>query len=418
MTFDVQQTRDAQFAFADLEPGTLYRAYLNHPAVATSQSTIQFETPDSVAYFTVRDADLSVVRDGRQAVVAGRWNEPLFRRLTDGFGICSYDITALDDFNAQPRADNPNALFYTTADRTELAQYDNVVVGDVCTSLRIQTGADFQPARSFTAREASLALGQTDAGAWHWTVVPFAADVPYGMQAKVPVEWGSSLLTHSATRTLEAMSPVIYLVGHDDLSQISARDVAIGTSPQRSFFDGQLIATTVATPIEPTWLLLDHYLGSVYYLSTTGLTEAAPFQSYVVSTTGTRMRTTTEAVADAHYAQLSVAINAVYQAFGERGLSLPGDATAELLAALTAAEDALTYRSAADDAATDGLKRQLEAALADFIAAQSQGIAPPSTPDAVGPAAYYNLSGQRLSGAKRGIIVVRQGSKTRKMLIK
>ena len=418
MTFDVGQTREAQFAFKNLSPGTLYRAYLNHPAVASKQTSIAFETPDSIAYFTVREADLAVVPEGRHAVVTGRWNEPLFRQLAADAKVCSYDITGLTELNVEPQASNPNALFYASAEQKDLEGYANVVVGDVCAQLQLQTGADFLPSKPFTARHASLKLTAAEAGKWLGAVVPFAADVPYGMQVKTPMEWGSNIVSYGHALSFDAMTPIIYLTGHDALREITAENVALGTEADASYFDGQLVATTVATPIEPTWLTLGEFIGSVYYLSSADRTEVGAFESYVVSSTGTRMRTTTESVRDAYFVDLSVAINTVYQAFEERSLSLPADASAELADALTKAQDALTYRQPADDDAIVSMTRNLKQALADFLEHYTQGISPLSAPESDGSISYYGLSGQRLNGPQRGLIIVRQGSRTRKIMIK
>ncbi|MBQ9667776.1 MAG: C10 family peptidase [Prevotella sp.] len=417
MTFDVEQTREAEFAFKSLTPGTLYRAYLNHPAVATQQTSIAFDTPDSIAYFTVREADLAVVQEGRQAVVTGRWNRPLFRQLADDNAVCSYDISGLTELNEQPQTQNPNALFFATAAQQELQDYDNVVVGDVCRHLKIQTDADFLPSKSFSATKASLTLMDAEAGKWHGAVVPFAANVPYGMQVKTAKEWGSTIVSYGHMLSVEAMSPIIYLTGHDDLREITADDVAIGTDPQAGFFDGQLVATTVRTPIETTWLTLDYFIGSIYYLSSADRTEVGPFQSYVMSSTGSRMRTTTASVTDAYYAELAQAINAVYQAFAERSLDLPADAPADLAEALADALDELTYRQATADDAIAAATRNLKQALATFLENDMQGIAPAFTAATSAPQ-YYSLSGQRLPAPRRGIVVVRQGSTARKIMIK
>jgi len=418
LTFETEQTRDARFSFTDLTPGTLYRAYLNHPAVASQQSTISFDTPDSIAYFTVREADLAVVNDGRTAIVSGRWNEPLFRQMATDPYVCSYDITELTELSVQPVAANPNALFYAAPEQKEWSAFDNVVADGECRSLRIQTGADFLPSHPFVAKHATFTMTDALSGAWHWVVVPFAAYIPYGMQAKAPEEWNDNLLNHSHTLAVDAMTPIIYLTGHDDLNTIEADEVTISAESKHTLFDGQLVTTTVTTPIEPTWLMVRNYLGSVYYVTNAECTQAEAFQSYIVSTTGDRVRTTTESGPDSRYAKLSTSINNVYTAFNERGLLLPGDAYGELGEALKAAEDMLTYRSALDGNAIDDLRKRLDAALDAFLENQAQGILTPLKVRNDHQTEVYNLSGQRLTSPKRGLVIVRQGGRIRKMLIK
>ena len=64
------------------------------------------------------------------------------------------------------------------------------------------------------------------------------------------------------------------------------------------------------------------------------------------------------------------------------------------------------------------MTRNLKQALADFLEHYTQGITPLSAPASDGRISYYGLSGQRLNGPQRGLIIVRQGSKTRKIMIK
>jgi hypothetical protein len=106
---------------------------MNNVAVASAQTDITFLTPDSVCYFSVRQPDLVVSIEGRNATVTGRWNETLFLQQAADTTLCAFDITALTDCATAPVAANPNALFYTADAQSELRHYENVVAGDSVT---------------------------------------------------------------------------------------------------------------------------------------------------------------------------------------------------------------------------------------------------------------------------------------------
>lgn len=420
LTFEVGQTRDAIFTFTDLLPGALYRAYLNKPAVATTQSTIMFETPDSIVYFTVREPDLTVTADGRRAVVSGRWNEMAFRRQSADERICSFDLTTLQELNSQPVAANPNALFYVNPGCELPTNLYNVVTDDVCNELRLEKGFDFAPMKPFTAVKATLTVGNAEAGHWEEVALPFGASVPYGMQAKQASEWYADMVDFVHTTTISPMTPVVFLTGHRGLNSFEASQVTIGTDTLSAKFDGQLVVSTVSTAIEPQWLMIDEYLGALNYLSTANGGQVAAFCSYVVSNTGDRMRlcAPSEALSDAYYSMLSQSIDDVYAMMEDRQISL-AQLTATLTEELKKAEDMLSYRTAQSDGSIDVQRRQLAKALAAFDDYFTEGVeqpryAPPSDTETL----YYNLSGQRVNQPERGIFIVKQGSMTRKILIK
>lgn len=425
LVFQEGQTQEALFAFEKLTPGLLYRAYLNKPAVASTQSKIAFETPDSIVYFAVRQPDLAVTTNGRMATVSGRWNAHLFSERAADDRVCVYDITALTELSTQPIAANPNALFVATAAQASaLADGHNMVTDGVCDSLVLQTGSDFCPLQPFTARKATFVIGQAEAGKWVNAVVPFAAEVPYGMQVKLAIGGSSSAITHDAVRTVPAMSAIVCLTGHDTLYTLQAEQVAISTDTVALLFDNQLACPTVQTPVSATDLLFGEYLGSVYYLPAGDNAVARAFEPYVVSTKGTRMRVTSEAVADAAYKELSASINAAYEALA----AVPtagGNMTiqySELLDKLRQAEDMLTYRStvAHDEILT--ARRQLDKALdvwrQSLVAGIGQLHVNSDTSSAASPQ-YYSVSGQRLSrGMAHGLVIVRQGRSVRKVFLK
>lgn len=417
MTFEQGQTQQATFTFGGLSAGSLYRAFLNEQVQTSETSTLQFGA--SVVrelYFTVRSSDLAVTSDGRQATVTGRWNADLFRQQAGDASVCSYDISGLSDLNSQPEAANPNALFYTEQATEAMQQFHNIVVGDECRQLVLQTGADFMPLKTFTVHKATLIVPDMTAGNWQGVVVPFAVKAPFGMQLKAPAEWVERSTVIVAYRHVEearALTPLICLTGHDALNSLSATDVTITPDTEASLFDNQLRCTTVALAAEPTWLFLTDTYGTLYYQAD-GRSLVTPFQSYVLSTTGKQMRTTEETALDGNYRSLSTGINRVYADLASIGQQ-PTGASSALQAKLQQAEEMLTYRRS--DSADDimALRDELLSLLTDYLENGGQGISQQPSASTL-PTTYYGLSGQRLQQPSRGVTLERQGRNVRKVV--
>ena len=379
-SFERGQTVPVDFVFTGLTTGNLYRAYMNDKAVASSQSDITVELDTPYVCFTIRDADLEVVADGRTATVTGHWNAALFREKATDARVCSYDITQLKELNAKPEAANPNALFFTDADDTAgsasvslaSAGIENVVVGDVCQRLVLQTDADFLPLRPFTAREASMQLTEAEPGKWLGTLVPFAFDVPYGMQMKVPTEYvakSSATIKHEAARTVEAMTMVTYLTSRTGLDTVTASNVAIGTDTVATMFDDVLRAYTVSTPIEENALVQGQYISLLYFIAPAAdQTTLQAFHPEVTGATAKRVATTSEILVDGYYRSLSITIDKAYATMTEN----PGPAAAlkALLDELAVAEELFTNRS--HEEATD-IKNE-NATLEDAIKAYLEAL--------------------------------------------
>ena len=373
------ETQQVDFVFDGLKGDNCYRAWLDSKAYASRLSEIKTDGHSPYVYFTVCDSDLDIAVDGRHATVTGHWNPTIFAAKATDAAVCSYDISALSEIDVKPAAANPNALFYTTAENAALAGIENVVAGDVCQKLAIQTNADFKPWRPFKARQASLTLTEAEPGAWHGALLPFAAEMPYGMQVKRAKEFvatGLATVNHEATRSVEAMTVVTYLTSRKGLDTVSASDVDIATDTVASLFDGRLQAGTLATELQPKSLVLGEYIGSLYFIAPAeGQTVAAAFQPVIVGTSAQRVRTTSETLVDGYYRSLSSAIDeacdtlAAYTA----ARKVAAAAAKTLQDAITEAQDMLTYRSHEE---SDDVKNQRDAlreAVKAFLETARQG---------------------------------------------
>ena len=374
-TFDPGETRSVDFAFVDLSEGVCYRAYLNNKAVASVQTDIAIDTDEPYTYFVVQKADLDIAVDGRIATVTGHWNAALFKKMAPDASVCSYDISALEELTEKPVAANPNALFFTSTEASPtVAEIENIVVGDVCNHLHLQTCADFLPLRPFTAREASFTLTDAEPGKWHGALIPFAFEVPYGMQMKQAKEYiskGLATVSHEFTRNVESMTVATYLTSRPDLNTLTATDVAVTTETTASFFDDLLRASTVSTPIEADALVLGTYVNMLYFVAPAAdQTTLAAFMPCVVGANVQRARTTTETLVDGYYRTLSTTIASAYEALEAHKASAA--ARQALLDELKAAEDLFTYRSHEAETDVKNENSALEKAIKAYLEAPAE----------------------------------------------
>jgi hypothetical protein len=420
LTFDEGTTRDTTFVFDRLSPDACYRVFMDSTVVCSETSFMRVATDVPVVYFMSQTPDLDVAVNGREAVVTGHWDEMLFSEQAADARICSFDISQVTGLGVQPVAANPNALFYTAEGDETSMHFPNVVAGDVCQQLVIHSDADFKPSRPFTARQATMVLDNAQVGKWRGVLMPFALEVPYGMQMKVPESFSNNIVAHTAVRTVEAMKTVIYQADRAELHTLSWTDVAVGCDTVASLLDGQLIASTLAVPADASWMVLGESIGSPAYLPATEGSFVPAFSSYLVGATGTRVRVTTETLADSYYSSLALNISKCYEALAVHA-EAPAEAVEALQAELKKAEDMFTYRQAAaaadikteDETLTDALRAFLQAAQTGIMAPQQ--TAEPSKNDRV---EYFNLSGQRIEKPARGLVIEKRGQHIRKIFIR
>ncbi len=423
MTFGAAQTQQADFAFEKLNSGALYRAYLNNVAVASQQRPLHFETSDSIVYFSPRQRDLVLTISGRTATIAGHWNEQIFQNWPGhDASILAYNIDHLVDIDRVPTTPNPNALLYTTQSEHPLAGGRNVVAQGECSDLVVTTGSDFRAIQPFHAARATFVLDEAQPGQWQGALVPFAADVPYGMQVKTPTTASSTIVRHAAVRHIEAMTPVTYLTSRSGVARIVSSDVSVADTTTVSLFDGLLRASTLAVPAEPSFMVLGDYIGSLYFVPDAEATVVPAFHQYVVSDKGLRLRTTAETLVDNAYKVLAQQIDQAWQALADYP-DADETLSSALQEVLSTSEEMFTYRSADADADIKAQSGVLEQAIADFISGAKTGIVVPRNSFAMQcdshRVAYYNLKGQRISRPHSGLVIIRQpGRSPRKVWLK
>ena len=422
LIFEVGQTRDTLFTFTGLQPNRYYRAMMTKRVSAGVTSEMIFDTPDSIVYFITKYPTLEVVAKGRKATVTGDWNAAIFTSKAQDAAVTSYDMTNVVQLSEQPVAANENALFFTAAPIEGSA---NVVANGVCDSLLIHTRSEFANAKAFTARKAVLVLDDAKAGEWNDVFMPFSAPLPYGMQGRVVNTIERSRLTVSNVREAEAMKPLLYLADREGLNTIEATDVALSTDTVGSLVDGFWKGSTLKTSLSrQASLLKTPATRLTAFVANEKGTAVAPFATELDSVyrSGYRVFNSSDVAADRNYMQLADSINLAYQVIKEYGKG----AEVFLADSLKKFEDMFTYYTCGGDKymqvrqAYINLGATIRAFLANPVvdAIREVEIGTDVKADEDAPLQYFTLNGQQLARPQRGIVIVKKGHKTWKMVVK
>lgn len=421
LTFEAGESKKVVFEFTKLEPGIYYRAYLDKTVRSVSEGSLQYLTTDSIVYFNVRTSDLVVQVEGRHAKVTGTYNDALFVEAVNDISVCSYDMTGVKDITMRPTVANPNAIIYMSYD---LPGAVNIVNNGRCDRLVVNTGYEFHATIPFVAAHASLVLDRAELGKWHDAVAPFAAKVPYGMQVKVPdgVNENTHYITWTFVDDLKANDIFMFLPDREGLRVITAENVKVSTDSVVAMFDGVLTASTYYQYVDAEAMVLGDKSGLSYYLPVEEASRLAPFTSVLSNYYKGGYRTwksSDEYRVDIRYRALANQINQTYITLAEH-IDAPVEAVAELRAALKHAEDLFTYRSASSEDEVSDEDGVLKAAIEKFLNAVADDIqwTYVGEKEDNGLNDYYNLNGQRVLSPMKGLIIIKQGNRVRKMYVK
>lgn len=361
--FEPGETKPVKFQFKNLYTGYYYKGFLNKEVRAGSAFELKHANLDTLVCFQVVPADLTVTVEGRKATVKGHWNNEMFKTLDTDGNVCSYDMTEVEELTEMPEAVNPNALFYTGY---PIKGARNVVNGGVCDMLVINANHEFMAAEPFKAAKATITLPVSEAGIWGDALIPFVADVPYGMQMKRFTDIGATSVNTETITKVDAMTPVLYMASRDKHNTISATNVDITVETQTTVAEGDIVTSTLSGEMPAQGMLLGYKNEVPYYLPTEQ-TAVAPFAVVVTKYNKSGFRAVP--AAEVRYPDLALAINDAYIAKETKG----GFATAETLAtfeaAIKEAEDMFTYLTAEKSSevrtATNTLREAIDAFLAD-----------------------------------------------------
>lgn len=419
LTFENGQSRDSIFRFSGLTPGVYYKAEMDSVVRAGEKTDMMFDTENAV-YFMVKATDMTFTlsADGRSAVVTGTWNATRFAEFNTHPQVRSYDMTAITELNVRPEGCDDNAVFYTAR---PLPGEKNIIVGGVCDSLVITTGHDFAPGMPFTARKARLLLQGVEPGAWGDVIVPFKADIPEGMQAKVLSKKTYYKLNIAYARSVEAMTPILYMTSRKALNSIDAENVQIGTDTLATMPDGFCFGYTVGTVADDNTMLLGEKYSAPFYLNAEPGVPIAAFTTALHTQYSSGVGTYDNTIVDRDYIEQALALSRAYDTLGQNG-NAPEAALTAFLAAIQSTEAMFSAAETQDRDAIEAETQALNAAIEKYLNAVAQGIDEVSAPDrqAAGndPVEYYDLSGRRIDRPASGIVIMKRGNSVRKMIIR
>ena len=418
VTFDVGEHKTVTFAFDGLTPNSFYKAEMNKSVRAGKTSEIVYESNDSIALFKVLEPDLEVAFEGRKGIVTGSWNNDIFNQKKGGAEVCVYDFTAVKGMNAQPVAANPNALFMVAS---PIPGTKNTIAEGVCDNLELTSEADFMPVEAFKARKATFVVERAKVGEWVDVVVPFAASASRGMLVRQMTALDGTALVVEQKRNVDAMSMVLCMVDHPEHNVFTGENIDIANQTETSVADGQLVGSTVAFEVGKDMMAFQIYNSRPYYRATDEGTPLPPFATLMTITKRTGVRAfDTKLGDDRDYTALAETIAEAYDLMQKdpdsEGLPL-------LVDAVTKAEDAFSLATEATAADIPTETIALKKAIEDFRNGVTAGIATVSTDPFQGENAepergLYNLQGQRLQSPERGIVIVKQGNRVRKIMVK
>lgn len=125
--------------------------------------------------------------------------------------VTSIDLTEAVDIAADATitTGNANALIYL-AEGMEIANTENVVIGDECENLVLTDGCPFFAPKSFSAQSASYRREGVKANGWYSCVVPFDAEVPAGAKVEEYGAFNGSSISLLPIESISANVPFFF----------------------------------------------------------------------------------------------------------------------------------------------------------------------------------------------------------------
>ena len=238
-----QTNRDSLFMLGDtkvlpleisgLEEGKLYKVSIA-PTVQNYQKSRSYYSLeydgaelDSVVFFVLTGSDVTVERNGGHVSVSGSSYEPnMVKELFADATVTSYDFRGYKaKMSTGFTTANPNAIVYLNSEDGITGA--NVVVDGVCEEVKLQTGYDYDPTESFTAKKATCFVECTpcpkSSYIWNTVVLPFTVDTPNGILARKFID---DTYTDVSNAIIQAGVPYIYLA-LDDMDRFYAENVEV-----------------------------------------------------------------------------------------------------------------------------------------------------------------------------------------------
>lgn len=416
LKFDVGETRDTTFSFRNLKVGAYYKAHLVPIATTSDKDIINIDVDNTDVYFRVFESNLTIDVQGRNAVVTGGWNPTTFKTLANDNKVTAYDLTAVSGISTQPKAANENALFYATSNTNNLT---NIVVDDQCDNLVVTDGQEFIPRKNFHAAKARFEIKANDAAAeWKATALPFAISKPQGVQIREITGISNVKLSTIHSTSIAATTPFEYLSSTPYFTGFEATDVdVVSDSIYASHNDSIMVRTTNYTTTKNN-MLLGVKSNQPYFLKADDGTSVESFGMIVNANVSNGIRALSDNTLDRAYTTLADSLYSAHIALAANPTNSECKQLADSIAAYTDAFTDYAYSNYKD---VNTAAKELGAVVAKFLAGELPSAIEQPFEDnltTTAPIKYYSIDGTLLQAPRRGIVIIRQGNKARKIVVR
>ena len=200
--------------------------------------------------------------------------------VTSDASATAIDCSSLSGNNVTLTSANPNCLFVAKAG--VLANSKNVIVSGTCANLELVDGKPFKTPAAFTADKAKFTKTFTDAKCGTM-VIPFAADLPSGIEAYNLTGDNGTTITHTDAASIAANAPVLLKSAAATSYEFTATSVAIAATVDEST-NGKLIGTYVGTKAAAdanNYVLQNGGAGLGFFKVTGTDATVKPFRAYL-----------------------------------------------------------------------------------------------------------------------------------------
>lgn len=303
-TFYPGEETELTYTIEDLDAGQRY-ALCVYSELGNSNSgdKLQAGNIDTLIHFKSCSPTLECIGTKEHTItLAGDWDPLRFEQLAADTVYTCYDLTQVSGINSQPKAANPNALFYTKSD----VEGYNIIHGDHCKELHLQPGYDFKPNGAFTAQRATF-NPQWEVNRWYTFSIPFTAIKPEGYICRTINEITATAVTKvGTTDTLYAGTP--YMMMACDNRPIIGENVTIEVSDTMTTALSCFQAVTTSMTADEHTLAYSHNPQSSmqYFVLVDSGTRLAPFTA-IIKSSSRRIRSFFSTT-DKNYGKLAQAI--------------------------------------------------------------------------------------------------------------
>ena len=284
--------------------------------------------------------------------------------------------------------------------------------------LIINEGYDFLPRNNFHAAKAKFMTQPAEKCGWGALALPFAATTPKGVQVRKITGISSVKLIHSHNSEIAAATPFVYLPSTPAFTGFEATDVNVnGDSIYTSHHDS-ITVNTVNTIAADRNMTLGLKNNLPYFIKTEAETQIASFSVIINANIANGIRIYNEPTIDRAYTVFADSLYSAHQALASHPENSQCTQFADSIAAYTHAFDSYAFDNNKDITnAAKQLGTLIQQFLSEELPSAIYNIPTDSTNnyDTNAPVRYYSIDGTQLTAPRRGIIIIKQGNKVRKV---